>query len=79
MAADGVYQEAADLLAEAEAIEPAGPRHREQLARIAAHLQAAGSRVRVTLESDNETEVTLYRVGHLGKFLHRELDLRPGT
>jgi hypothetical protein len=32
----------------------------------------------VTLVSDNATEVTVYRVGELGTFAARELELKPG-
>jgi hypothetical protein len=35
--------------------------------------------VKVTLESDNHTEVAVYKVGRLGRFTSRDLDLRPGT
>ncbi len=35
--------------------------------------------VRVRLESDQQTEVVLYRVGRLGAFDRFELELRPGT
>jgi 2-keto-4-pentenoate hydratase/2-oxohepta-3-ene-1,7-dioic acid hydratase in catechol pathway len=31
------------------------------------------------LESDNFTEVAVYKVGKLGRFASRELNLRPGT
>jgi len=31
------------------------------------------------LVSDNLTEVTVYRVGRLGRFSQRVLNLRPGT
>jgi hypothetical protein len=35
--------------------------------------------VAVQLESDGETEVTVYRVGRLGRFQTRQLELRPGS
>jgi hypothetical protein len=35
--------------------------------------------VRVTLESDNLTEIVLYKVGRLGTFDRFQLELRPGT
>jgi hypothetical protein len=35
--------------------------------------------INVTIESDNNTEVAVYKVGKLGKFSKRELKLRPGT
>ena len=35
--------------------------------------------VEIWLESDNATEVVVYRVGRLGTFEQFELELRPGT
>jgi hypothetical protein len=29
--------------------------------------------------SDNQTAVSIYKVGKLGQFDHREVELRPGT
>ena len=34
--------------------------------------------VRVALASDNQTEVTIYRVGRLGAFEHKDMELLPG-
>lgn len=42
-------------------------------------VKAAQTMVKLTIESDNLTEVTLYKVGRLGRFSLREFDLRPGT
>jgi hypothetical protein len=33
----------------------------------------------VTLTSDGETEVVIYHVGRLGRFIDQQLELRPGT
>ncbi len=35
--------------------------------------------VPVALQSDNVTQVTIYRVGELGTFAQRSLDLVPGS
>ncbi len=35
--------------------------------------------IEVVLESDELTEVTVYRVGELGRFRRRALELLPGT
>ena len=42
-------------------------------------LTVAMTPVSVTLESDNLTEVTLLKVGRLGMFSTRTLELRPGA
>ncbi|MEE8111359.1 MAG: hypothetical protein V3T54_01360, partial [Acidobacteriota bacterium] len=79
LSSDPVFQEASDLLHEASWIVATGPRLRGQIERLEALLDTMGIRVRVFLESDNFTEVTVYQVGRLGSFLSRELRLRPGT
>jgi hypothetical protein len=79
LSSDDVFEEADRLLGEAFAVEPAGPRHRDQVQRLEQLLAVAETRVRVRLESDNLTEVVVYRVGRLGTFLQQELELRPGT
>jgi len=79
LSSDDVFEEADRLLGEAFVIEPAGPRHREQVQRLEQLLAVADTRVRVRFESDNLTEVEVYRVGRLGSFLQHELELRPGT
>jgi hypothetical protein len=39
---------------------------------------AAETPQRVALTSDNQTDITVYRVGRLGTFEHKELELLPG-
>jgi len=78
LSSDEVFDEATALVAEASEVNPAGPRHLEQLARLERLVATAGTLVRVRLESDNLTEVAIYRVGRLGAFLEHELELRPG-
>ncbi len=79
LSAPEVLDEARALLAEAKTVDEAGPRHRELIARLALAIEAAAAPVSVTLESDGLTEVTIRRVGRLGTFHQRTLELRPGT
>jgi hypothetical protein len=74
-----VRNEAQQLLAALQSERAAGPRLAAQRQRLAAALQRASAKVTVQLTSDNATEVTLYRVGPLGKFLNRDVALTPGT
>ena len=76
---DKVLEEASALLSTSSGIEPAGPELRRQLSALEALIAKASMQVRVAFESDDLTEVVIYKVGRLGKFAHRELDLRPGT
>jgi Tfp pilus assembly protein PilF len=79
LVSDAVLEEAMGLLVEAEAAQPAGPKHRRQVNGLAELLEVAAKPVRVRLVSDDATEVTVYHVGRLGAFLSHELELRPGT
>ena len=79
LAADEVFEEASLLRSRAAAIAPAGPRLRGQVEALDALLARMRGAVRVILESDERTEVSIYRVGRLGTFSRREVELRPGT
>jgi tetratricopeptide (TPR) repeat protein len=78
LSSDDVLRDASELLADASAIEPAGPRLSQQIQDLGALLQVSAIPVRVRLESDNLTRVTVYKVGALGTFEQHELELRPG-
>ena len=62
----------------AAAVPAPGPRLTSQLARMRESLAQAETPIRVVLASDNATEVQIYRVGKLGLFQHRDLELMPG-
>ena len=51
----------------------------EKLARLAEATEIAGTPMRVELESDNLTDVTVYKVGRFGRFERRQIMLTPGT
>jgi tetratricopeptide (TPR) repeat protein len=67
------------LLQEASKIDPKGPRLTGQIEALDRLVEIAQTTLRITLVSDNFTNVAVYKVGRLGKFLTKELDLRPGT
>jgi tetratricopeptide (TPR) repeat protein len=79
MFSEQVQAAARDALAEAAAVPEPGPRLRRQMAETEKILVDATRPVRVTLESDNLTEIVLYKVGRLGTFDRFQLELRPGT
>ena len=74
-----VYDRAVALLREASLIENKGPKLIRQQSALEALVQMAGTPVPVRLQSDNLTDVAVYKVGRFGKFTSRELELRPGT
>jgi len=78
LATTAVRRETEQLLDVARGVEPAGPVIRSQVSRLELLLPAYDQLVRVALESDNATEVTIQRVGAFGSFLHREIELKPG-
>ena len=55
-----------------------GPKLQGQLAAVQKLLEQSRKPRLVTLQSDNLTEITLYRTGKLGQFLTRQIELIPG-
>jgi tetratricopeptide (TPR) repeat protein len=76
---DRQLDNAIQLIAEIEVIDPKGPRLKDQFDKLTGLVKAAQIPVKIILESDNFTEVAVYKVGKLGRFASRELSLRPGT
>lgn len=70
--------EAEALLAQARSVSQPGPRLQEQIAALRRALDQTAQPVTLELRSDNQTEVTVYRVGPLGRFATHDLQLKPG-
>lgn len=79
LSSEAVRAEVRRLLEQAAALAPAGPRLSAQATRLVEHLARAETPVEVSLESDELTEVTVYRVGSLGRFRRHTLELLPGS
>jgi serine/threonine protein kinase len=75
---DAIARPARQLVDEASALPAPGPRLRAQLEQLRAQLAVAAQPVAVQFESDNQTNVVIYKVGALGLFTSRTLELRPG-
>lgn len=75
---DAVFAQARELLERAQADTGAGGAYRDTVEEFTALLSRAEVPVELVLVSDNATEVTVYRVGRLGSFERRALQLRPG-
>ncbi len=72
-------QQATLLVVDITRMPEIGPRlaaQRDELSRL---LKRAATPVPVALVSDNLTQVSVYKVGTLGRFSNRQLELRPGT
>jgi serine/threonine protein kinase/tetratricopeptide (TPR) repeat protein len=76
---DDVFGEAISLLERARTIDPRGPLLSGQITRLDALVTRSSIPVPVSLHSDNETQVVIYKVGRLGVFSRKTLELRPGT
>lgn len=73
-----VYHSAQQLLADAALVKPRGPRIEQQQQQLQQALSQAQKSVAVMLRSDNQTRVTLYKLGELGNFKEHTLELKPG-
>jgi len=69
---------ARNVLERAAKVASPGPRLRDQQALLAQRLREAETPIMVALASDNATDVQIYRVGKLGAFEQRSLELMPG-
>lgn len=70
---------ARQTLQRAKSIPNPGPVLQRQLATLGNWIARADAPVQVALQSDNQTQVTIYRVGELGAFEQRSLQLAPGS
>ena len=75
---DAIAGPARQLVAEASAVPAPGPVLNGQIERLKTQLAVAARPVSVQFESDNQTTVVIYKVGSLGSFSSRTLELRPG-
>ena len=76
---DQTLTDAQSLLTEAYSIQQPGPLLESQTSDLSRLVQIASTPIPVEIYSDELTEVTVYRVGRMGKFLFKQLELKPGT
>jgi len=76
---DRQLENAMALMAEIEDIDPKGPQLKDRFEKLARIVDAAQTPVKIIIESDTFTDVAVYKVGKLGRFESRQLNLRPGT
>ena len=79
LALPSVMQKATMFVLEITGMDDIGPRlagQRDELSRL---LKRAATPITVELVSDNMTSVSIYKVGVLGSFSSRRVELRPGT
>lgn len=78
LASEAVQADVSQGLASARAIAAPGPVLQQQIATLERLLREAATPVAVRLQSDERTEVTVYKVGPQGRFKDKQLQLRPG-
>lgn len=78
LASAGVREDARALLETARAQSPQGPVIRSQIARLEILLPGFDKPVRLSLLSDNSTQVVISSIGSFGTFSRRDIELRPG-
>jgi len=76
---DQVAQQASAVLKSAQLIPNPGPKLAGQIERLDTLIRIAATPVRVSFQSDNLTDVVIYKVGRLGIFSARTINLKPGV
>ena len=76
---DKQLKDAVLLLHEAKETAPRGLKLTSRIKELEGLVTIAQTPVVITIESDNLTQVAVYKVGKFGQFFQRELKLRPGT
>lgn len=79
LTAEAVLVDAATTLGKAREIPSPGPRLQQQIDQLGDQVEAFSTPVQARFESDNLTDVVVYKVGRLGLFDRHALALRPGT
>ena len=78
LAAEGPRKHARALLAANLPAPPGEPELARKLAALEQALEAAATPLPVLLQSDGLTQVSIHRVGSLGRFLEHRMELTPG-
>ena len=78
LSSPGVRDDARALMETARAQSPQGPVIRSQIARLEVLLPGFDKPVRLSLVSDNSTQVAISSIGAFGTFSRRDIELRPG-
>jgi hypothetical protein len=79
LASDRQLKNAILLLNQASQIKPQGAHLAAQIKKLSRLVDAAKTPIKVTIASDNFTDVAVYKIARLGRFSVKELNLKPGT
>ena len=78
LSSDSVANDAKQLLNKIESLENPGSKIEQGALTLQELLLLANKPISITLQSDNQTDVAIYKVGKFGKFTSREVELKPG-
>ncbi len=79
LASDAVYKQGRRVLKDARGLSQTAPKLQTQVQSLSALLAKAKVPLEVVLRSDQQTDVTVYKVGRLGLFDKHHLSLAPGN
>jgi len=79
LASEAVYKQGRRVLKDARGLNQTGPNLQKQVQALRGLLTKAKVPLEVVLHSDQETDVTVYKVGRLGLFDEHRLSLAPGN
>ncbi len=78
LSSDSVANDANQLLNKIESLDNPGSNIEQAALTLKELLLLANKPILITLQSDNQTDVAIYKVGKFGKFASREVELKPG-
>ena len=78
LTSDSVANQAKQLLSEVASLNHMGSKINQSATTLKQLLIQANTPISITLQSDNQTDIAIYKVGKLGKFSSHELKLKPG-
>ena len=78
LSTDSIAKEARQLLDEVASLDQTGSKIDQSANTLKELLAQANTPISITLQSDNLTDIAIYKVGKLGKFSSYELKLKPG-
>jgi len=73
-----VAAEANQLLQQVSTISNPGNNILQAASKLEQLLVVANQAISITLQSDGNTEIAIYKVGQFGKFSNKKIDLKPG-
>ena len=78
LSSKSVAKEATELLAEVNRLKNPGNKIEHAASNLKRQIELANQPITITLQSDKQTDVVIYKVGKLGKFSDKKVVLKPG-